>query len=466
MSMVSHQVQLWHFFFRAINYPISITIPNRFKDGYGLSPTVLERIDADLIITVDNGISAIAAAQVCKERSIDLIITDHHTPSEILPDAYAIINPKLEGCPYPYKEICGAQVAWLFLALIKRHLGVSVDMSQFLDLLSLAIIADVMPLVNINRAMVQSGLRQFQTSERPSSVVIRDFLNKSRISSEDIGFQIAPRLNSAGRLEDAIIAFNFLTAPTQSDAYHYFEQLNELNQRRKSTEADVSNEALLHINEDDTILVVAGEGWNEGVVGIVAARLSQKYYKPTIALSISNGIAKGSARSVGNVNIYELIKKHEHLLEKFGGHKMAAGLSLYIENLETFRSAINTTASKLDPSLLEIKEKIIGELCGNDIDFELLKILEQFEPYGEGNNRPKFIIQNAEIRNIKYFGAEKDHSRVTLHFKPNEQVLHELLAFRQKVSFSLNNKITCSYTINRNEYRENVSLQLIIERIY
>ncbi len=453
-------------FFKEINYPLSVTIPNRFRDGYGISPTVLERIDADLIITVDNGISAVEAAKICKERGIDLIITDHHTPAEVLPDAYAIVNPKLKDCPYPFKEICGAQVAWLFLALIKRKLEVNIDMSQFLDLLSLAIVADVMPLVDINRAMVRSGLKHFLHSKRPSSIIIRNFLNKSRLSSEDIGFQIAPRLNSAGRLEDAIIAFNFLTATTESDAYHYFEQLNELNQRRKSTEADVSDEALLHVNEDDSILVVAGEGWNEGVVGIVAARLCQKYSKPTIALSISNGIAKGSARSVGNVNIYELIKEHEHLLEKFGGHKMAAGLSLHIDKLETFKSAINKTASKLDASLFQDKEKIIGELNGDEVDFELLKILEEYEPYGEGNNRPKFITQNAEIRNIKYFGAEKDHSRLTLHFKPQEQALHELLAFRQKVSIPLNNKITCSYTVNRNEFRENVSLQLIIEQIY
>ncbi len=453
-------------FFNAINVPLSVTIPNRFKDGYGISPSVLQRIDADLIITVDNGISAVKAAELCKARNIDLIITDHHTPPEILPDAYAIIDPKLKECPYPFKEICGAQVAWLFLALIKRQLGATVDMAQFLDLLSLAIIADVMPLVDINRAIVQAGLKQFQTSMRPSSIVIRDFLNKSRLSSEDIGFQIAPRLNSAGRLEDAIIAFNFLVAPTTAEAYRYFDELNELNAQRKRTEADVSDEALLHVNEEQSVLVVSGEGWNEGVVGIVAARLSQKFCKPTIALSISEGIAKGSARSVGNVNIYELIKEHAALLEKFGGHKMAAGLSLKIENLKEFTDAVNKSAQLLDPSLFEAEEHIIGSLKSHDIDFELLAILEEFEPYGEGNIRPKFIAQDAQIMTIKYFGAQQDHSRLTLHFNPDEHGTQELLAFRQKILISLNKKITCSYSVNRNEFRDNVSLQLIIERIY
>ncbi len=453
-------------FFQAINYPLSVTIPNRFRDGYGISAAVLERIDADLIITVDNGINAIEAAALCKKRGIDLIITDHHTPSTVLPDAYAIVNPKLPGCPYPFKEICGAQVAWLFMAMIKRELNVDVNMGQFLDLLALAIIADVMPLTDINRAMVISGLKQLKQSSRPSSIIINEFLSKSYISSEDIAFQIAPRLNSAGRLEDASIALNFLIAPTQEEAYSYFEELNKLNLRRKSTEADVTDEALLHVNENDAIIVVAGEGWNEGVVGIVAARLTQKFEKPAIALSISNGIAKGSARSVGSVNIYELIKANEHLLEKFGGHMMAAGLSLTTENLDAFKIAINQSASKLNPALFHSNEEIIGELNGADIDFELLDILKHFEPYGEGNIRPKFIVTDAEVRDIKYFGTQKDHSRLSLYFAPNEQKLHQILAFRQKISVPINRKITCSYTINRNEYGENVSIQMIIVRIY
>jgi single-stranded-DNA-specific exonuclease len=453
-------------FFKELGYPLNVTIPNRFHDGYGISPTVLERIDADLIITVDNGINALEAANICKSRHIDLIITDHHTPSSVLPDAYAIINPKLPGCPYPFKEICGAQVAWLFMALIKRELSLTIDMGKFLDMLALAIIADVMPLIDINREMVRSGLKMFHTSTRASSVIIREFLNKSRITSEDIGFQIAPRLNSAGRLEDASIAFNFLTASTQTEAYERFEQLNVLNQRRKDTESDVVDEAVLHVNENDAVIVVAGEEWNEGVVGIVAARLCQQFSKPAIALSISNGIAKGSARSIGKVNIYELLKANEHLLDKYGGHMMAAGLSLHSDAVNAFRESINLCASQLEPSLFAIDEELIGELHGEDIDYELLNILERFEPYGEGNVRPKFLIQNAEVQNIKYFGAEKDHSRISLRFSTKRETVHDLLAFRKNVSLSVNNRITCSYTINRNEYRENVSIQLIIERIY
>jgi len=203
-------------FFRQIPYPLEAIIPNRFRDGYGVSPSVLERIDADLVITVDNGISAIAAAKICKERGIKLIITDHHTPSEILPEALFIVNPKMSDCKYPFKEICGAQVAWLLLGLVKKELALDIDMMQFLDILAIAIIADIMPLIDINRTLVKEGLKLLSYSNRPSSIIIKDFINKKKITSEDIAFQIAPRLNSAGRLEDASIALDFLQQLTQT----------------------------------------------------------------------------------------------------------------------------------------------------------------------------------------------------------------------------------------------------------
>ena len=168
-------------FFRQIPYPLEAIIPNRFKDGYGVSPTILDRVDTDIIITVDNGISAVEASKICKERGIELIITDHHTPSKILPDAYAIVDPKLPNCTYPFKEICGAQVIWLLLGLVKKELNLKINMKQFLDILAIAIIADIMPLIDINRTLVKEGLKLLMTSSRPSSIIIRDFLNKSSI---------------------------------------------------------------------------------------------------------------------------------------------------------------------------------------------------------------------------------------------------------------------------------------------
>lgn len=453
-------------FFDLIPYPLITTIPNRFTDGYGVSKNVLERLDADVVFTVDNGINAIEAAQVCRYRGIDLIITDHHTPGDLLPDAYAIINPKQSDCPYPFKEICGAQVGWLLMGMLKQELNLSIDMRQFFPFLALAIIADVMPLVGINRSIVRTGLEMMQRSTLAPFTMIRDFLNRTTISSEDIAFQIAPRINSAGRLEDASIALDFLLAQSVERAYHQFELLTQLNTLRKETEAQNTAEAMTYVRPEDTVIVVAGEHWNEGVVGIVASRLVSHFQKPAIVLSIHNGIAKGSGRSIGNVDLYTLIKSQEHLLGKFGGHKMAAGLSMSIENVEAFRAGINEAARHIAPEDFIPHNDIVGELSHESINFQLLELLEQFEPYGEGNPRPKFLLREADVVAIKLFGQDQSHSRLELrpsHFSPKTL---ELIAFRRTLECPENKKMSCSYTVNKNEWNGRVSIQLMVERIF
>ncbi|WP_151899262.1 single-stranded-DNA-specific exonuclease RecJ [Sulfurimonas hydrogeniphila] len=453
-------------FFKQIPYPLEAIIPNRFHDGYGVNPTVLQRVDTDLIITVDNGISAIEAADICKQRKIDLIITDHHTPGDVLPDAYAIVDPKLSTCNYPFKEICGAQVAWLLLGLVKKELALSIDMKQFLDILAIAIIADIMPLVNINRTLVKEGLNLLMHSNRPASVIIRDFLNKSNITSEDIAFNIAPRINSAGRLEDASIALDFYTASDTNTAYKQFELLGQLNNLRKETEAQTTQEALNSVNKNDRIIVVAGKNWHEGVVGIVAARLVDKFGSPAIVLSIKDEEAKGSARSIGDVNIYELIKENEHLLTKFGGHKMAAGLGLHVKDIAAFREAVNRSAQRIPDDDFIPKEQISGILASEDIDTELLNLLEQFEPYGEANLRPTFLIKDAEVVSIKLMGADKSHSRIEIRQYPHQRETIELIAFRRIYEMPENKKITCSYSVTKNEFNGRVSAQLLVNKIF
>ena len=453
-------------FFDLIPYPLATTIPNRFTDGYGVSRGVLERIDADVVFTVDNGINAIEAARVCRERGIDLIITDHHTPSDVLPDAYAIINPKQRDCPYPFKEICGAQVGWLLMGLLKQELNLNIDMRQFFPFLALAVIADVMPLVGINRAIVKAGLEMMQTSTLAPFALIRDFLNRSSVTSEDIAFQIAPRINSAGRLEDASIALKFLLAGSMTEAYRQFELLSDLNTLRKETEAQTTQEAMLKVCKEDSIIVVAGEHWNEGVVGIVASRLVSHFQKPAIVLSIHKGIAKGSGRSVGSIDLYSLIKSQEALLDKFGGHKMAAGLSMKAEHVDLFRSGINKLAETIDPADFIPQNDIVGELEHHAINFDLLRILESFEPYGEGNPRPRFLLREAEVVNIKLFGNDKSHSRLELKPSPLIPKTLELIAFRRTLECPDDKKISCSYTVNKNEWGGKVSLQLMVERLF
>jgi len=453
-------------FFDLIPYPLITIIPNRFTDGYGVSRNVLERIDADVVFTVDNGINAIEAAQLCRERKIDLIITDHHTPSDTLPDAYAIVNPKQNDCPYPFKEICGAQVGWLLMGLLKHELKLDTNMRQFFPFLALAVIADVMPLIGINRAIVKTGLEMMRNSTLPPFALIRDFLNRGTISSEDIAFQIAPRINSAGRLEDASIALEFLLSDTMEKAYHQFELLTALNTLRKETEAQTTAEAMLRVREEDTIIVVAGEHWNEGVVGIVASRLVNHFQKPAIVLSIHDGIAKGSGRSIGNVDLYSLIKSQEHLLAKFGGHKMAAGLSMDAGAIDTFRSGINRAAKKIDPSNFIPLTDIVGELEHESINFQLLELLERYEPYGEGNPRPRFLLRDAEVISVKLFGSDQSHSRLELRPSRISPKTLELIAFRRTLSAPENKKMSCSYTVNKNEWNGRISLQLMVEKVF
>ena len=279
-----------------INYKIKI--PDRFKNGYGISPQIVEELDADLIITVDNGITAIDAAEVCQKRGIDLIITDHHTPINTLPKAFAIINPKQSGCGFPSTEICGAQVAWYLCAALKKELSINYDLSKFLDILAIAIIADMMELKDINRTMVRSGLQYLNKSKRFSIQAIKTAFDKEEFTSEDISFLLAPLLNSAGRMDHAKISYNFLKSKSLREAFLTLEHLIELNNRRKETERELLQKAEEFVQKDKPIIVAWGENWHEGVIGIVAAKLVKKYEVPVILFSINKDIAKGSARSV------------------------------------------------------------------------------------------------------------------------------------------------------------------------
>ncbi len=478
-------------FFRAINYPIEATIPNRFTDGYGVSAKIIDRIEADVVITVDNGINAFEAAQRCKERGIDLIITDHHTPSHTLPDAYAIVDPKLDNCDYPFKEICGAQVAWLLMGLIKKEINSSLNLTQFIDLLCLAIVADVMPLIDINLTLVLKGLSMMSHSTRPCFMIIRDILNKKELSAEDIAFQIAPRINSAGRMEDASIALKFLTAENENIAYQEYQTLNELNNIRKATEAEASEHAMMQVNPKDKIIVVSHHGWHEGVVGIVASRLVGKYGKPAIVLSIESGeelmeenanedneltsspheqgntvlMAKGSARSIGNISIYECIKKQEHLLERFGGHKMAAGLGLKEENIHAFKEAINKDALSIPDEDYIPQEEIMGELDESIINFELLALIEGFEPFGEANPRPRFLAKDAIIQSVRKLGAQKEHTKLSIKLNTHSTQIYELMYFRCDDEFKAHQTITCSYTLNKNSFKGKTSIQFMLDKV-
>lgn len=452
-------------FFARIGYPIKATIPNRFKDGYGISKKIMERIDADLILTVDNGINAVEAAEICKARGIDLIITDHHTPGSQLPDCYAIVNPKHPECNYPFKEICGAQVAWLLCALVKKTLDIEINMGDFLDLLAVAIIADVMPLIGINRAMVQKGLQKIQNSQRPAMQAFMIQLSKASLTAEDIGFQLAPRINSAGRMEDASFALDFLRSSTLAEAVNRLETLNKLNNFRKDIEATATQEAYTKVNPEDKIIVVAAQDWHEGVVGIVASRLVDRFKRPAIVLSINGDQAKGSARSIGMVNIFDLMQKASATLEKYGGHMMAAGLSLKRDDIATFRDDINKAAALIPEEDFQERHGIMGIIEPEMIDFKLLEMIESFQPFGEGNPRPKFLLKDVKAEYVKRIGSGAEHLKFSIAHK-NEPYGLSVVAFNFSEDLQNDHIINMSVTLNRNVYAGKTSIQLMLDRIY
>ncbi len=449
-------------FFELIGYPVETLIPNRFRDGYGISPALLERIDADVVVTVDNGITAFEAAEVCKNRGIDLIITDHHTTAESLPDAYAVVNPKKSECSFAYPEICGAQVAWFLVGALKKRLGINLAMSRFLDLLAVAIVADVMPLVSINRTLVQKGLSMLSVSKRPAFEAVRAYLGKKSFAAMDIGFAIAPRLNSAGRMADASEALKFLRSSDMAEASRRWLKLEELNRLRKAAEAEAAREATLMADADAPVIVVAKEGWHEGVVGIVASRLVDRFKKPAIVLTIEGERAKGSGRSVGEVDLFDLLRRSKSHIVGFGGHRMAAGLTVSKESIAAFTEEICTHASKLDPMLFVPADDVMGILPIEEIDWELMELLERFEPYGEANSRPKFLISDVEVMEARTIGADGRHLKMVIGNGGN-RIDAVWFGFGKEVKKG--DRIAVKGSVQVNEFNERRSIQILVDKI-
>ncbi len=443
-------------FFKKIDYVVEIIIPDRFEDGYGLTPNIMNKIDeCDVLITVDNGISSYEAAEICKLRGIDLIITDHHTPTYPLPDAFCIIDTKQKDETFPFKEICGAEIAWYLCASINKSLETNIDMREFLDLLVLAIIADVMPLTHINRILVKMGLARLSKSNKPFAIILREFFNKTYFNSEDIAFNIAPRINSAGRMTNAKIAFEFLNSEDVNSARIYFDKLNETNENRKEIEKNITSICIENSNNQN--FIIASGDFHEGVVGIVASRLVHHYKLPAIVFSDKGDILKGSGRSLGDVNLYELIDKCKEFTIGFGGHKLACGLAIKKEDLDKFSKKIDEETKKLPKEYFYLDEFILGELPLSECDFELLEIIKSFEPFGEGNPRPKFksFVKIEHIRNLK-----DNHYKLIVS---QNGVYKDAIIFRYDGEFYDECEIV--FTLSENHYNGNTNIQLMVEKI-
>lgn len=451
-------------FFEEIDYPIEWIIPNRFRDGYGLSSQLIPRIiGSDLAITVDNGISAVEAARLCKDEGIELIITDHHIPGEILPDAFAIVNQKQDKCTFPYHEVCGAQIAWYLIASLKNALDIKIDMITYMELASIAIIADVMPLQHINRAMVNTGLKALAKSTLPAFRAFLEQQQKNECSSEDIAFFLAPLLNSAGRMEDAKYAVEFLSSKNIYDARVRLERLQGFNTLRKETEEEITKEALNQVNPEDNVIVVWGDEWHEGVVGIVAARVARVHQKPAIVLSSNGeGSLKGSGRSVHTCDLFEITDACRGYLEKFGGHRAAIGLSLSEENLEAFKNGLQKEYKKRDYRPQYMDPEVLGALDFTSISLDLTRLIEKYEPFGEGNSKPKFITQKVRVVESTTMGKDHNHLRFTLE---HNGCFLKGVKFKTTENFEADSFVDITYLVNENHFNGKSSLQLLIDNI-
>ena len=448
-------------FFHNIGVKINYIIPNRFEHGYGLSPVILDKIDNGIVITVDNGISAFEAADICKKRGIDLIITDHHTVSEKLPEAYAIVNPKQKDCLFPFKDICGAQVAWYLCASIKNALEIEYNLMESFDLLALAIVADIMPMVSLNRTMVKVGLQVMQTSNRPAIKVLRERLAMGTINEEDIGFKIAPLINSAGRMSDPLVALEFLLALTVEEAAYKLDFLIELNEKRKQQQLQMFKEAKTMVDPQDSVIVVASDKWNEGIIGIVASKLCDKYKKPSIVFSIDEQTAKASGRSTDNVDLYQLIKSASKYLNGFGGHKQATGLSINSDKIDLFKIEVNKNITNCKYSDI-VSSDTLGEFCISAVGSEVYNLIESYRPYGLTNTYPMFTFNNLEVLGVQKIGKNKEYSKLVVS---NGENTIEVLVFTDVDDLVVGETISFFAQIAKNDFRNEITYNLMLKEI-
>ena len=463
--------------FQKFGADVTYYIPDREKEGYGLSYhgiEVAKDIGIDLIITCDCGINAFVQVDFANEQNIDLIITDHHTTDTELPKAHAILNPKREDCEYPFKGLCGGGVAFKLITAVGNELNIPLtDYEEIIPLITLGIAADVVPIKDENRVLVHHGLNILKNLEKPGLKTLLELAGlKGHVSVRQLVFSIAPRINAAGRLGDANRAVELLVTDDQDKARLLAKELDNENKRRQMIQQAVVDEALLKVNaeadlKNENALVLANAGWHPGVVGIVASKIKEEFNRPTIIIALENGSGKGSARSVAGFDLYEALTACKTHLDGYGGHPMAAGLTLSNQKLEDFKKAfIDFANERLTKENLQATLTLDSEMALQDITPRFMEFLDKLSPYGPGNMRPKFAIRNVEIAGVpKVIGKTGEHIR----FK-----IKQGLKSYPAVGFGLSNKyemlitgqpVDIACVVETNEWQGNTSIQMNVRDI-
>ncbi|GMQ63762.1 single-stranded-DNA-specific exonuclease RecJ [Vallitalea maricola] len=405
-------------------------IPNRLEEGYGVNDDAVKSIHqggTKLIITVDTGITAISQVDLANSLGLDMVITDHHECQESIPDAVAVIDPKREDCRYPFDMLAGVGVAFKVIHALSIKLGNIDSIWKYLDIVAVGTVADIVPLKDENRIITKLA---FETMKDTWNVGLKSLIKISGNKKDDkitagiIGFRIAPRLNAAGRLGDAKRGIELFITEDKNKAADIAEKLNEENILRQQLEQEIFDEAVHIIEEnidmDNTkIIVAASSNWHHGVIGIVASRITEKYYKPSILLSIEDGVATGSARSVDGFSIFEALCSTKELFMKFGGHEMAAGMSLKEENIDRLREVLNEYAENtMESDTLIPKLTADMEIDIKDISIPLIEEIIKLEPYGVGNPEPKFICKG-KVDDVRKIGKESNHLKMRVDYNKN-----------------------------------------------
>lgn len=405
---------------RACGAKVSVFIPNRFKDGYGPNRRAVEQAGRDgvtLIITVDSGIAAYQAAKAAGERDMDYIITDHHEPPSVLPEAYSIVNPKQPGCRYPFKGLCGAGIV---LKLVQAFCPDQLFNRDWLALAAIGTIADLVPLRDENRLIASKGLELMsQGSLAGIHALVESAGHSGPIDSDTVGFQLAPRLNAAGRLADAGPALQLLLTDDQEEAGLLADELEKFNQKRKALVDEVASaadhQAEKYIQRGDRAVVLAGEGWHQGVLGIAASKLVEKYARPVIILSVDRNteLAKGSGRSIAGFDLYRGLTDSAAHLEQFGGHKMAAGLTLSVSEIDGFREDFAAVAAdRIDDAAMVRECAVDGRCTPDQITTGIIDEMEQLAPFGTDNPCPIFQMDPVGLEKVTPVGRDQAHLKV------------------------------------------------------
>ncbi|SMB95690.1 exonuclease RecJ [Desulfonispora thiosulfatigenes DSM 11270] len=463
-------------FLTSLQVSVDYYIPNRLEEGYGLNYEALAKMKengVDLIITVDCGITAVEEVSKAMELGLKFIITDHHQIGNSIPPC-TIVNPVLDDEGVPWSNLSGVGVAFKLIHGLSRILPElkEQEISKYLDLVALGTIADIVALKDENRILVREGMEQIKLGLRPGIKALCEVakIDFQKVSSGQVGFGIAPRLNACGRLDDASLGVKLLLSSDEKEALLIAEDLNIKNQERQDIEAQIMKEAIEMAEsldkEKTAVLVLGSENWHSGVIGIVASRLVEKYYLPTILLSFKDGIAKGSGRSISNFHLHQALMQCQELLTQFGGHSQAAGLSLKVENIPKFIFKINEYAfSNLAPEDFKQKLKIDSAINLSEVNLDVYKQLQQLEPYGHSNPRPVFAIRGIKPVKITKLGSDGRHIKVqfNLNNEPWESLGFNMSDYEDIINDSY--LLDLAFTLDRNEWRGKTSLQLLLKDI-